>query len=210
MGTLLQVNVGRARPIPIGDRMEPTAIVKEPVDGLVRVADDHVAGDVQADQHNHGGRDQAVYAYDRASYDAWEADLGRDLPNAFFGENLTLSGIDVDQARLGERWQVGDEVVLEVTSPRIPCRKLEWRMQDPTFTRTFLRGDRSGAYLRIVEPGQVRAGDGVEVVHRPDHDVTVTDVMALWRGDDIAEHILTAGDGLHPEVRARAEARRHV
>lgn len=83
-----------------------------------------------------------------------------------------------------------------------------WRMQDPTFVRTFLYGDRSGAHLRIVEPGAVRAGDGVQVVHRPDHAVTVTDVMAQWRGDDIAAHILTAGDTLHAETRARAETHR--
>lgn len=207
VGTLLQVNIGRAQPVPIGDRMEPTAIIKSPVDGPVTLADDHVAGDVQADRRHHGGRDQAVYAYDRDSYDAWEAELGRDLPNGFFGENLTLAGIDVDTARLGEQWRIGDDVVLAVTSPRIPCWKLGWRMQDPSFVGTFLHGDRSGAYLRIVTAGAVAAGDVVEVVARPDHDVTVTDVLALWRGEDVGAHVLTAGDHLGVEARDRARGR---
>lgn len=206
MGVVLQVNTGPPQVFLIGGRLTETAIVKTAADGRIRIADDHVGDDVQADPVHHGGRDQAVYAYDRANYDAWTADRGHDLPNGFLGDNLTLSGIDVDRARIGERWQVGDEVVLEVTSPRIPCAKLDWRMQDD-FMSTFLHADRPGAYLRIVTPGEVAAGDPVDVVRAMDHDVTVTDVLALWRGDDNAEHVLTAGDALPEETRARASAR---
>lgn len=208
MGEVLQVNVGDARTVEVGGDAVSTAIVKHAADGPVRIADDHVAGDTQADPVHHGGPLQAVYAYDRASYDAWEVDLGRDLPNGFFGENLTLAGIDVDDARIGERWRIGAEVVLQVTAPRIPCRKLGWRLGDPSFLRTFLHGDRSGAYLAIVTPGDVAAGDPVEVVHVPDHDVTVTDVLALWRGEDVAAHVLTAGDTLPDETRDRARTAR--
>ncbi|MBY5163128.1 MOSC domain-containing protein [Salsipaludibacter albus] len=206
MGELLQVNVGSSQTFLIGGRLVETAIVKTATDGPVRLGDDHVEGDTQANEVHHGGRDQAVYAYDRASYDAWESERDQQLPSGFFGENLTLAGIDVDAARIGERWRIGDEVEVEVTSPRIPCAKLDWRMQD-TFQKTFLHADRSGAYLRIVTPGDVRAGDVVEVVSRPDHEVTVADVMALWRGDDVAAHVLTAGDHLPDETRQRAEQR---
>ena len=205
-GNLVQVNVGRARTVTIGRNAVETAIVKDAAEGPVRLDDDHVAGDTQADTVHHGGRDQAVYAYDRASYDAWERELGRELANGFFGENLTVAGIDVDGARLGERWRIGDEVVLEVTAPRIPCSKLGWRMQDPRFVATFLHGDRPGAYLRIITPGDVAAGDPVVVDATVDHRVTVTDVLSLWRGDDVAEHVLTAGDALVDETRERARA----
>ena len=116
-----------------------------------------------------------------------------------------LSGVDVDGARLGERWRIGD-VELEVRSPRIPCAKLEWRMQ-ARFIADFLRSDRAGAYLRIVTAGDVQAGMEVDVVARPDHDVTITDVLRLWRGEDIAAHVLTAGDHLTEDIRDRAEAR---
>lgn len=206
MGVVLQVNTGARQVFVVGGRLVETAIVKTAVDGPIRIADDHVGDDVQADRRHHGGRDKAVYAYDRASYDAWAAQRGHDLPNGFFGDNLTLSGVDVDGARIGERWQVGDEVVLEVTSPRIPCETLAWRLQDDVVS-TFLHADRPGAYLRIVTPGEVTAGDPVEVVRATDHDVTMTDVLALWRGDDNAAHVLTAGDVLPDETRARATAR---
>lgn len=206
MGRVLQVNVGPRQTFLIGGRLVDTAIVKTPVAGPVRLAHDRVDGDVQADRRHHGGPDQAVYAYDRASYDAWEADRDQVLPSGFFGENLTLAGIAVDDARIGERWRVGDQVELVVRSPRIPCAKLDWRMQDD-FRRTFLHGDRPGAYLAIATPGDVRAGDVVEVVARPDHDVTVTDVLALWRGEDRAAHVLTAGEDLPDETRQRAEQR---
>ncbi len=162
-------------------------------------------GDSQANTVHHGGPQQAVYAYDRAAYDWWEAERDQDLPSGFFGENLTTAGIDVDGARIGERWRLGDHVELEVRSPRIPCAKLDWRMQ-AAFVDTFLRADRPGAYLRIVTPGLVAAGDPIEVTWRPDHDVTVADVMRLVRGDDIADHVLTGGDHLHPETRDRALA----
>ncbi len=206
MGQVLQVNVGAAQTFMIGGRLVDTAIVKTAADGPVRLADDHVAGDVQANQVAHGGRDQAVYAYDRASYDAWEAERGQELPNGFFGENLTLSGVDVDGARVGERWRIGEQVEVAVTSPRIPCAKLDWRMQDD-FVATFLQADRPGAYLRIVTPGDVVAGDAVEVVHRPDHDVTVRDLLALRRGEDVAAHVLTAGDDLRDVIREQVERR---
>jgi len=205
MGTLLQVNVGTVQTFMIGGRLTDTAIVKTAVDGPTHIDGVLVDGDAQANTVHHGGRDQAVYAYDRASYDWWERERDQRLPNGFFGENLTLAGVDVDGARIGETWRIGKDLELEVRAPRIPCAKLDWRMQD-TFTATFLQAGRPGAYLRIVTAGSVRAGDPVEVVSRPDHDVTVADVMRLVRGDDVAAHVLTAGTDLPEETLARARA----
>ncbi len=205
MGTLLQVNVGEVQTFMIGGQLTDTAIVKTPVVGPVRIEGELVEGDDQAEEVHHGGRDKAVYAYDRAAYDWWELQRGQTIPSGFFGENLTLTGVEVDGARLGERWRIG-EVELEVRSPRIPCAKLEWRMQDH-FIADFLRSDRAGAYLRIVTPGDVQAGMEVEVVTRPDHEVTITDVLRLWRGEDAAAHVLTAGEHLTDDIRARAESR---
>jgi MOSC domain-containing protein YiiM len=114
--------------------------------------------------------------------DWWEAKLGRELGLGAFGENLTLRGVDVTGALVGERWRIGT-VVLEVTSARIPCWKLAKRMGDPRFIKTFARAGRPGAYLRIIEEGELAAGDEVEIVERPDHDVTVALVAHAYESD---------------------------
>jgi MOSC domain-containing protein YiiM len=169
---VVSVNVGQPREIGV-QRGEPviSAIGKHPVAGRVRVEGVNVAGDAQANLAVHGGPDQAVYAY--ASEDAawWSEELGRDVPAGIFGENLTLEGVDASHALIGERWQAGG-VLLEVTAPRIPCAKLARAFDDPGMTKRFAKALRPGAYLRIVQPGELGAGDPVAVVARPDHDVT--------------------------------------
>ena len=131
MAYLISVNAGSA--VPTAHSSVPnTGIDKRPVDGPVRVtvpgprgtAATGIAGDVVCDLRVHGGPDQAVYAYAREDLDRWAAELGRDLPGGVFGENLTTSGLDVTGARIGERWRIGGEVLLEVSAPRIPCRDL--------------------------------------------------------------------------------------
>ncbi len=172
-GRLLSVNVGRARPVSRHGSLVPTAIVKAPLDGPVHVRGVNVDGDEQADLTVHGGPDQAVYAYAIEDYEWWHGELGRPLEHGTFGENLTVAGIDVSGALVGERWQIGT-VTLEVTSPRIPCWKLEQRLGEPGFIRRFGDARRPGAYLRIVEPGVLEAGDEVIVLERPSgHEVTV-------------------------------------
>jgi len=153
-----------------------TAIWKTPVDGRVAVRGVNVEGDEQADLRVHGGPDKAVYAYSFEETRRWEDELGREIGPGGFGENLTLSGVDVSGARVGERWRIGT-VLLEAREPRVPCFKLNLRMGDSRFGRRFLAAGRPGAYLRIVEEGEVGAGDAVEVVRRPDHDVTMRLMM---------------------------------
>jgi len=183
---VLSVNVGRPRAVDTGRRVVTTAIWKSPVVGRVAVRGVNLDGDDQADRSVHGGPDKAVYAYAIEETRAWEAELGRELGPAAFGENLTTTGIDVSGALLGERWRVGT-TLLEIVQPRLPCFKLGLRMGDPSFVRKFAQASRPGAYLRIVEEGELGAGDAVEVDLEalPDHGVTLrlmSDAILLDRG----------------------------
>jgi MOSC domain-containing protein YiiM len=167
------VNVGRPRQLAVRrGRPLMSAIGKAPVAGRVRVEGVNLAGDDQADRRVHGGPDKAVYAYAREDAEWWGSQLGRELAPGMFGENLTTAGIEVTGALVGERWRVGT-VELEVCQPRLPCAKLGLRFGDPTMVKRFAEAGRPGAYLRILREGELGAGDAIEVLDRPDHDVTV-------------------------------------
>jgi MOSC domain-containing protein YiiM len=178
MPTLLSVNVAAPRPGPGG----VTGIDKRPTDGPVRISRPGprgsgltgLAGDRVFAVDVHGGDDQAAYAFAREDLDGWQAELGRPLANGVFGENLTTAGLDVTAALIGERWRVGDEVVLEVTRPRIPCGTFAAWMGEDDWVKRFIARAVPGAYLRIIVEGEIRAGDPVTVVSRPDHDVTIS------------------------------------
>jgi MOSC domain-containing protein YiiM len=171
-GSVLSVNVAEIREIPRRGEMVRTGIWKVPVAGRVAVRGVNVEGDEQADRSVHGGPDKALYAYAREDIDWWERELRRDLPHGVFGENLTLRGVDVTGALIGERWSIGS-VLLEVSEPRFPCWKLGARFGDPRMLKRFAAARRPGAYLRIVEEGKLAAGDAVQVVERPGHDLTI-------------------------------------
>jgi MOSC domain-containing protein YiiM len=173
VGSLVSVNVGKPRQISTrrGQAML-SAIVKEPVLGRVRVEGVNLAGDDQADRSVHGGPDKAVYAYAREDIDWWEEISGAELPNGVFGENLTTLGIDVSGSIIGERWALGS-VVLEVCQPRLPCSKLGIRFGDLRMVKAFAKASRPGAYMRIVQEGDLGVGDEVTVVSRPDHGITL-------------------------------------
>jgi MOSC domain-containing protein YiiM len=176
VGSIVSVNVGTPKQVGVRrGRPQMSAIFKAPVAGRVRVEGVNVAGDDQADRRVHGGPDKAVYAY--ASEDAawWAAELDREVPPAMFGENLTLAGVDVSGAVVGERWRAGT-VELEVCQPRLPCFKLGIRFGDPRMVKRFAEASRPGAYLRIVREGELSAGDELTVVSRPEHGVTVADI----------------------------------
>lgn len=206
MGAVLSVNVGSVAEFRAG-QAQHSAIVKTPVAARVAVRGVNVDGDDQADRRVHGGPDQAVYAYARESYAWWERELGRSLDNGLFGENLTLDGVDADGALIGERWAIGS-VVLEVTAPRIPCLKLQTRVGEPAFVKRFAAGRRPGAYLRILQPGELGAGDTVEVVSRPEHGVTIARVNEVLLFDqDAAADLLPARDALAGRVKEWLDTR---
>ncbi|HEX2054278.1 MAG TPA: MOSC domain-containing protein [Actinomycetota bacterium] len=181
-GVVRFVNVGKVQELLLRGRPQPTGIFKQPVEGRVRLQDHGVEGDVQADRRYHGGRYKAVYSYTCEDYSWWEKELGVTLAPATFGENLTLDGISTTDARVGERWRIGS-ALLEVTQPREPCWKLGAKMGDKDFPRRFREAGRAGAYLAIVEEGDVGAGDAVEVVSRPSHPVSVGMLAYLGRVD---------------------------
>jgi MOSC domain-containing protein YiiM len=175
MASVVSVNVGEQRDVEWFGRTVRTAIWKEPVDGRVTVRGVNLAGDDQADRRVHGGPDKAVYAYAVEDY-AWWDEQGEAVGPGTFGENLTTEGIDISAALVGERWRVGT-CVLEVVQPRQPCFKLGIRMGSAAFKDRFAEADRPGAYLRIVEEGDVGAGDSIEVVEHPEHGWTVVDLL---------------------------------
>ena len=208
-GRVLSVNLATSpEPTPAKD-VGRTGIGKRPVaSALLRAPGPKhgglgsgLVGDVICDVQNHGGDRQAVYAYAREELDAWAVRLGRELPDGMFGENLTTSGLDVDGALVGERWGVGDEVVLEVCGGRVPCATFAHRMGVPGWLEKFTEVAMSGAYLSVESGGTVRPGDAIAVLSRPDHDVTVEDTFRAFMGDlDVARRVL-AGDCL-PEDEA--------
>lgn len=167
-----------------------------------------LVGDLIGNHKVHGGDDQAVYAYAREDLDGWEAALGRALADGMFGENLTTVGVDVTGAAIGERWQVGDDgLILEVSRPRTPCRTFTDFLGIKGWAKTFTRAAKPGAYLRVIEPGSVRAGDSVTIVQRPDHDVTIGLVFrAMTMEPELLPDILVA-DALADEVAQLARRR---
>jgi MOSC domain-containing protein YiiM len=183
--TVAAVNVVHALvPDTRGD-LDLTAIDKRPVAGRVPVGPLGLVGDDQCDKRHHGGREQAVYAYAREDAQWWAGELGCEISPGRFGENLSTSGLDVTGAVIGERWRVGEDgLVLEVSSPRIPCTTFQGWMDEPRWVKRFTEHGAPGAYLRVVAPGTVAAGDSVEMVHRPAHGVTVGDVLLIRRVED--------------------------
>lgn len=181
-GKVVSVNVGLPREFEFNGRPARSAIWKTPVPGRIKAAGVNLAGDAQADRKAHGGPDKALYAYAVEDLRWWERELGQSLVHGQLGENLTTAGMAVNDALIGERWRVGT-VVLEISEPRVPCWRLGVRMDDPKFPRRFTEALRPGAYLRIVVEGEVGAGDDIEILEKPDHDLTVRDVLRIYAFD---------------------------
>ena len=210
MPRVLSVNLAVPRPTAV-KRSGPTGIDKRPTDAPVDVRvpakGSGLAGDAVCDHRYHGGPDQAVYAYAREDLDVWEVELRRDLRNGMFGENLTTSGVDVTGALIGERWRIGEDLLLEVSAPRIPCAKFAaWLAEQRWVKRVTVRAV-PGTYLRVIEPGRVRAGDPITVVSRPDHDVTVgVTFRAMTREPELLGRLLDV-EALPEKTREHARSR---
>ncbi len=206
---VLSVNVGRIAAASWATPLGMTAIDKRPVSGRVEVGPLGLAGDQQADKRDHGGVDQAVYAFAREDLDVWAVRLGRDITNGMFGENLTTQGMDLNEALVGERWRAGS-AILEVAHARIPCNVFKGWMDangvdSAGWVKRFAAEGRPGAYLRVVEPGEIGSGDSLDVVDRPDHDVTVGLLFrALTTERELLPRLLVAS-ALPTEIRSAAE-----
>jgi MOSC domain-containing protein YiiM len=211
---VLAVNVARVMDNPAhrvhgstAKKPEQTGIDKRPVSEPVRLGRLGVGGDTICDTDNHGGADQAVYAY--ASEDAawWQSELGDELggrvlgPGAF-GENLTLAGVEVTGAVVGEQWRVGG-ALLQVCVPRIPCGTFAAYWAVDRLIKRFTVAARPGAYLRVLTEGLVSAGDELHVLQRPAHGLTIGETFRALTGErELAPKLLTA-----PELPASVHAR---
>jgi MOSC domain-containing protein YiiM len=189
---VVSVNVGSIREVAWHGTIVRTGIWKTPIGArAVPVRGVNLVGDDQADRRVHGGADKAVYAYAEEDYRYWGDEEGVRTQPGLFGENLTVRGTDLRNAVVGERWRIGT-TLLEVAQPRLPCFKLGIRMDDPDFPRRFLAAARLGAYFRIIEEGELRAGDAIGVVDRPDHGITLGHMVEAMRDRGRAAALLRA------------------
>ena len=170
------VNVGREESIDYGNRRFTTGIRKRPVKGPVFIGTDAVTGDTIYDRKHHGGADQVVYAYSQDDYDWWSTELDRELAPGTFGDNLTIEGLPSDM-NVGDRLLIGD-VLLEATAPRIPCSTLAAQMQDSAFGMAFRKAERPGIYFRVLNEGEVSAGDAVTYIENP---APMASILELYR-----------------------------
>lgn len=214
MPQVLSINTGGRTPSRHTD-VDVTGIDKRPVAGTVEVrapgpkgtGGSGLVGDEVCDRRHHGGDDQAVYVYSREDLDMWQRSLGRELANGVFGENLTTVGLDPSEALVGERWRVGDGPLLEVAVPRIPCRTFAGWLGERGWVRRFTSAAHPGAYLRVLEPGSVRPGDGVTIVDRPEHEVSIgVTFRALTTEPELLSRLLVA-DRLPADVLRQARRR---
>jgi MOSC domain-containing protein YiiM len=209
-GRILAVCVGAARDLVYTDgRVERTAIDKRPVASAVLLGPEGLEGDTQVDRRSHGGVERALYAYAQADADHWAHALQREVLPGLLGENLRVDGIDVSGARIGERWHTSRGVVLEVTGPRTPCRTLQGFLDVPDMIGRFISAGRPGAYFRVIEAGELSAGDRIRVERDADaaQAPSVADVMAWKKGVTSTEQLrtLVGLPRLASNVRAWAE-----
>ena len=202
---------GVALPSVPGRKPVRTGIDKRPVNGRVAIHELGLDGDVQVNRRHHGGEGQAVYAYAQEDADFWVAELDRELPPGRFGENLRTTGLDLRNAVLGDRWRVGT-ALFEVTAWRTPCANFARFWDVPDLVKRFSAHGATGAYLRVLETGEVGAGDPVEIVSRPDHGITVETAFRIVMSQKSrlpelapALHHLPIKD--QPKLRARIDAR---
>jgi MOSC domain-containing protein YiiM len=211
MAIVRSLNLGQPQPFEWGDN-GTSAIDRRPVAGPIQVGPLGLAGDRVSNTEFHGGERQAVYAFAREDLDYWGRELGADLHDGQFGENLTTAGIDVNGAEVGERWRVGT-TLLEISWVRIPCNVFKGWIGESGFDNTawvkrFTAVGRPGPYLRVVEAGVLAAGDEIDVVHRPGHGVTVTTMFRALTTDRTLLPELLRVDGL--DVRGRKKAEEYV
>jgi MOSC domain-containing protein YiiM len=209
-GRVVSVNVATPVDAPWAGRPGRTAIHKRPVDGPVRVHELGLEGDQVANTKHHGGPFQAVYAFAQEDLDTWSERLGEPVRPGVFGENLTTTGLDVNEAVLGEVWRIGT-AVLSPCEIRIPCNTFKAWLGREGFDSTgwlkrFAADNRPGPYLRVLEPGVLRAGDEIRVEDRPGHGVTVATMFRAFTGEPELRPLLLDVPGLPDAVYDAARA----
>jgi MOSC domain-containing protein YiiM len=176
---IFSVNVGKPRIIEMSEKAISTGIFKYPTSEPVEINKEGIVGDVIANKGYHGGVDQALYFYSQQDYQWWEKELGKTLSPGTFGENLTLSHFPDSPLRIGDRFAVNN-LLLEITAPRIPCATLAARMEDVTFVKKFVKAKRPGVYVRVLETGRLQVGDYLDFVPSSKEFPTVIEVFDIW------------------------------
>jgi MOSC domain-containing protein YiiM len=203
---VVSVNAGRAEQMRIGARVVTTGIRKSPVERAY-AGSLGLAGDVVADEENHGGLDQALYLYSGDDYAFWAGELGGVPEPGTFGENVTVSSFGPEPVRIGDRFRLG-EALVEVTAPRIPCSVFATRMEEDAWVKRFAEARRPGLYVRVLEPGDVAAGDPVERLGGGEGHPTVVDLMDVWYDADPDPELLERLLAAPLAERARANVER--
>jgi MOSC domain-containing protein YiiM len=183
---ILSVNIGKAEPF-AHTAPKVTGIFKKPQAGPVHIGPYGLEGDAICDLKHHGGLDQAVYLYGQPDYDFWSREIGRELEPGTFGENLTVANLESAKINLGDRFTLGT-LVMEVNSPRIPCRTFAARMDDKYWAKKFLAANRAGIYCRVLHDGPVQMGDVLTHVPFQGEQVSVVEMNENWNRKDLEPH----------------------
>ena len=180
MMKLLSINVSKPKPIQYGGKTIQTGIFKEPVSGTVMLRERNIDGDGQGDLRVHGGTYKAIYGYPFEHYAYWQQELQRDdFAYGQFGENLTVEGMLEEAVHIGDVFQIGTTVKLQITQPRVPCFKLAYKMGLPEFPKQFLDSQRVGFYFRVLEEGEITAGDAIARIEVASEPMSVTEIVNL-------------------------------
>jgi MOSC domain-containing protein YiiM len=180
---LISLNVGLPRQVTFGDELVTTGIFKEPIHHRTKLRKLNLDGDKQADLTVHGGLDKAVYSYPAEHYGHWQKELpGMYLSWGMFGENFTTEGLFEDNVNIGDQFQIGSAIVI-ATQPRMPCYKLGVKFGRMDIVKRFLASGLTGIYFKVLQEGDVGAGDVIKLIRRDDNNVTVKDVIRIYSVD---------------------------
>ncbi len=186
---IVSINIAAAQTIRFNDTDVETGIFKQPTKDTVRITKLGLPGDHIVDTEVHGGADQAVYLYHREDYDWWEAQEGKNFANGAFGENLTIEGFTDFPWVVGDRLMIND-VILEITAPRVPCFKLAVKMADNSFAKKFVHACRPGAYARVIQEGTISLTDDI-IVNRTTKDYAALDEIFIeWHNKTKSRSVL--------------------
>ncbi len=180
MMKLISINVSKPKPIAYNGKIVHTGIFKEPVSGSVMLREMNIDGDGQGDLKVHGGTYKAIYGYPIEHYSYWKQQLDRDdLTYGQFGENLTVEGILEKDVHIGDVFQIGSDVKLQITQPRVPCFKLGYKMGTSEFPKQFLESRLVGFYFRVLAEGEITAGDTISRIEVAAEPMSVTEILSL-------------------------------
>lgn len=186
---IVSINAATATTITAGGKQLQTGIYKQPLNGSITIDKLGIDCDAIVDTTVHGGEDQALYLYSLEDYQWWSQQLGRAIEPGCFGENLTISAFHSKPLKIGDRLTINGSVELEITAPRVPCVKFATRMQDPTFGKKFVAAERPGAYARVIQGGDIQAGDAIQWQPTEQNYVTVKDVFVEWHNKDWSQQV---------------------